>query len=87
MIATDHTTLNVRFFLSRPGQTDHPAELPELDMYSATTIPAIGDLVHSDIRSPAAAAYQVISRHFDPANRRVGVIVEEVRAPEHSPFR
>lgn len=82
----DHSQINVRFYMSNPGGAYDSVELHDLDMINAAVVPVVGDLVCENIRMPDAQAYRVVSRHFDPQNVRIGIMVEKVEAVEDSPF-
>ncbi len=78
--------LYVVFYVPNPGGAYDPAEMRNMDMEAAATVPAVGDFVYERMQGELPVAYQVKSRHFDPAGKRVGVIVERVEEVENSPF-
>ncbi|SER48957.1 hypothetical protein SAMN04490244_101239 [Tranquillimonas rosea] len=77
-------TLHVVFFVPNPGGEEHPQPMRDMDM-EPTNIPSVGDYVYSP-QGDLPVAYRVKSRHFDPAGKRVGVVVERVQEVEDSPF-
>lgn len=78
--------LYVVFYVPNPGGAYDPAEMRDMDMEAAVTVPAVGDFVYDRPRGELPVAYRVVSRHFDPAGKRVGVIVEQVEEVKNSPF-
>ena len=78
--------LYVVFHVPNPGGAYDPVGMRDMDMEAAATVPAVGDFVYDTRTGELPVAYQVKSRHFDPAGKRVGVIVERVQEVENSPF-
>lgn len=78
--------LYVVFYVPNPGGAYDPAEMRNMDMEAAATVPSVGDFVYDSVPGELPVAYRVLARHFDPAGKRVGVIVEEVENVENSPF-
>lgn len=85
-LRNDPEALFVVFYVIDSGGNYDPAEMPELDMEAATTIPAVGDFVYDMPHRNKPIAYRVVSRHFDPKGRRVAVVTEEVSEVDNSPF-
>lgn len=78
--------LFVVFYVANPGGAYDPAEMRDMDMPAAVTVPMVGDYVYDQTPGEIPVAYRVLARHFDPSNKRVGVIIEEAFNVENSPF-
>ena len=79
--------LYVVFYVPNPGGAYDPAEMRNMDMPAAGEVPMVGDFVHDEVPGELPVAYRVIARHFDPAGKRVAVIVEEAGNVENNPFK
>ncbi|WOI55120.1 hypothetical protein [Palleronia sp. LCG004] len=85
-MSNPYGTFHVVFYEPNPGGAYDPAELRDLDIEAAITIPSVGDYVYDTRAGKLPIAYKVKSRHFDPAGGRVGVVIEQVDQVENSPF-